>query len=242
MKQTELVYMSHMDLLTCEAIVLDVQQKNEKVVVVLNRTVFYPQGGGQPYDTGTISSQTGEMVVEEVRYVDGFVHHIGVQTGKIEVSQTIQCKVDAKRRKLNSRNHSAGHVIDMAIVSLGLGWTAVKGFHFPEGPYIEYRGLLDQNTAEVKDGIEKGANKSITNTSTRVAFMDQEKMREINLNVPEYLPKGKPTRVVFYKDFGVPCGGTHVQNLKEIGLISIRKLKVKKDIIRVSYSISSELD
>jgi Ser-tRNA(Ala) deacylase AlaX len=56
--------------------------------------------------------------------------------------------------------------------------------------------------------------------------------------VPQELPAGKPQRVVLYGDFGVPCGGTHVANLGDIGRIVIRKLKPSGQTIRVSYAVA----
>lgn len=238
MKKTELIYMSHMDLLTCEATVLDVQEKEGKTIIILDQTVFYPQGGGQPYDTGLISSETGELNVEEVRFVDGYVHHIGTISGNITKEQKIQCSVDAKRRELHSRIHSAGHVLDMAIQSLGLAWIPGKGFHFPEGPYVEYSGIYEGDIQELKNVIEEKVNSFVTSTPTTIQFMDTEEMKKIGLSVPEYLPKDKPSRVVFYGVFGVPCGGTHVNNLQDIGNISIRKIKQKKGKIKISYQVN----
>jgi Ser-tRNA(Ala) deacylase AlaX len=56
--------------------------------------------------------------------------------------------------------------------------------------------------------------------------------------VPDNIPKNKPARVVMYgPEFGIPCGGTHVKNLKQIGTIKIPKLKEKKGVIRVSYGV-----
>jgi len=56
--------------------------------------------------------------------------------------------------------------------------------------------------------------------------------------VPENLPKDKPSRVVLYGDFGVPCGGTHVKQLSDIGSINVRKMKASGDSLRVSYEIN----
>lgn len=238
MKKTELIYMSHMDLLTCEAIALDVQENEDRTTIILDQTVFYPQGGGQPYDTGLIRSETGEMNVEEVRFVDGHVHHIGTISGNITPEQKVKCTIDVKRRELHSRIHSAGHVLDMAIQSLELSWIPGKGFHFPEGPYVEYNGAYDKDIQELKNVIEEKMNSFVTNTPTTIQFMDTEEMKKIGLNVPEYLPEDKPSRVVFYGEFGVPCGGTHVSNLQDIGKITIRKIKQKKGKIKISYLVA----
>ena len=55
--------------------------------------------------------------------------------------------------------------------------------------------------------------------------------------VPEYIPEGKAARVVLYGTFGIPCGGTHVANLSEIGKFTIRKLKQKGETVSVAYDV-----
>ena len=92
--------------------------------------MFYPQGGGQPYDTGTISSGDIKFVVEEVRYAEGEVLHIGrFEHVRFMEGEQVRCTVDAERRLLNTRLHSAGHVLDMAVNELGYDWKP-KGLSF----------------------------------------------------------------------------------------------------------------
>ncbi len=101
----------------------------------MDGTIFYPQGGGQPYDQGVIESAKGKFLVEEVRFVDGIVKHIGMfERGSFEKGDEVTCHVDKARRDLHSRLHSAGHIVDMGMTELGLGWIPGKGYHFPDGP------------------------------------------------------------------------------------------------------------
>lgn len=127
----------------------------------------------------------------------------------------------------------------MAISSLNLDWMPGKGYHFPQGPYVEYIGNLNQLDKEkLKEEIETLANNFIKEgISTKLMFMDKEKMKEYCRHVPEYLPKDKPSRIVLYGNFGVPCGGTHVKNLEDVKVIIIRKIKQDGLNIRVSYDI-----
>ncbi len=74
--------------------------------------------------------------------------------------------------------------------------------------------------------------------ATRLLFVDKDKMKEVCHFVPDYIPEGKPARVVMYGDFGVPCGGTHVSSLGEINQIVIRKIKAEKGNVRVAYDVS----
>lgn len=237
---TELNYMKHMDQLSGDAKVEEVIEENGRMVVILNQTIFYPQGGGQPYDIGRIQSREKIFTVEEVRFSDGIVKHFGTfEADEFRKGELVTCNVDAERRLLMSRLHSAGHVLDMAVHALGCKWIPGKGYHFPNGPYVEYSGeLVADKIDAIRDSIEQMANELINQgIATRIEFMPKEAMSAVCRYVPEYLPEGKPARVVFYGDYGVPCGGTHVANLAEIKHMAIRKIKLEKGNIRVSYAL-----
>jgi Ser-tRNA(Ala) deacylase AlaX len=206
----------------------------------LDQTIFYPQGGGQPYDTGIISHNSKKFFVEEVRFIDGVVKHIGKFEGEaFEAGETITCSIDVERRQLHTRLHSGGHLVDMGLKQLGITWRPGKGYHFPNGPYAEYAGSLENFDIEkLKADLENACNEIIQKgIETKVLFTPKEEMGSVCAFVPDYIPANKPARVVLYGDYGVPCGGTHVANLKDIGIISIRKIKQDGENIRVSYSI-----
>lgn len=121
MTNTKLLYLENFTLLTCEAKVINVSEENDRSVVLLDQTVFYPQGGGQPYDKGGIKGPAGKFLVEEVRFADGVVKHIGkFESGNFQIDENVKCAVDEPRRALHSRIHSAGHVVDMAVTALKL--------------------------------------------------------------------------------------------------------------------------
>ncbi|OGZ43084.1 MAG: hypothetical protein A2719_01850 [Candidatus Ryanbacteria bacterium RIFCSPHIGHO2_01_FULL_45_22] len=230
---TELLYMKNMSQIQCSSKIVDHHQDGDKTILVLNQTIFYPQGGGQPYDTGSIKSRDGNLVfrVQEVRFIDGVVHHIGViENGDLSIGMEVNCFVDEDRRRLNTRIHSAGHLIDMALKELNIDWTPGKGYHFPQGAYVEYHGKIDGLDIEkLKTKIEKKCNEIISrNIETKIVF-DENKLQN-----------GKQMRTVFYGEYGIPCEGTHVSNLKEIISSGIRKIKKEKDAIRVSYSIGKQ--
>ena len=240
MPNTKLLYLEDFTALRCGAIVVDVVHEDARSVIILDQTVFYPQGGGQPYDRGMIRGPAGTFRVDEVRYVDGVVKHIGVfESGAFQQGEAVTGEVDRARRELHSRIHSAGHVIDMAVHALQLPWVPGKGFHFPEGPYVEYAGNVDDRDKEkVKVDIERLCNAFVAEgRATTLRFMEKERMADVCHFVPDYLPEGKPGRVVMYGDFGIPCGGTHVANLSEIRSIVIRKVKMKSGNMQIAYDV-----
>lgn len=237
MQPTELLYLKDYRSLSCQARVLAVRN----VGVLLDQTIFYPQGGGQPYDKGSIESPSGTFTVEEVRYDEGVVNHIGnFKSGSFAEGEEITCAIDRERRELHSRIHSAGHVVDWAVLRAGLSWKPGKGYHFPDGPYVEYEGVIEEsNREEIKNKIEEACDSIIAEDhETETVFVEKEAMAALCHFVPENIPSGKPGRVMRFGDaFGVPCGGTHVSRLGEIKKMVIRKVKQSGNTIRVGYEV-----
>jgi Ser-tRNA(Ala) deacylase AlaX len=225
--QTKLIYMEYMHQYHSEGVVISVGSENGVTYVLLDQTIFYPQGGGQPYDTGIISNDKGIFAVTEVRYEEGVVRHFGkFELGGFAVGDSVICEVDVEKRKLHTRLHSLGHLLDIAVKELKLVWKPGKGYHFPRGPYIEYIGSLHgKEMAELAKEIEDKCHEIIARgLETRVSFDESQTQN------------GKPLRTVYYGEIGTPCGGTHVVNLSDIGTVTIRKIKQEKGIIRVSYA------
>ena len=239
MQSTHLLYLEDFSLLTAQATIVDVIAEGDKHVIILDQTVFYPQSGGQPYDKGFIISDNATFVVQEVRFVEGIVKHIGIfESGMLQKGEAVTCMVEKERRHLHCPLHSGGHVVDMAINALNLGWTPGKGYHFPEGPYVEYQGVLPEDKESLRLDLEKQCNDFIAQEiATTLQFMSKEEMQKICRFVSDALPSNKPLRVVMYGDFAVPCGGTHVTNLADIKGMTIRKISTKGDAIRVSYAV-----
>lgn len=237
---TKLVYMEDFDVVTCEAKVERLEEHEGKQVVILDQTCFYAKGGGQDFDLGTIESSNATFTVESVFFVDGEVKHIGEYSkGSFNIRDSVSCKVDEDRRRLNTRIHSAGHTLDMAVRELGWKWIPGKGAHYPHMAFVEYSGDFDseqkqQLIGELQAKIDGLLAKGSTNL---IKFMTPEDMKATGAFVPDNLPKGKPTRAVFYDDFAVPCGGTHVKDIADIGKITITNMKRKDGNIRVSYAV-----
>jgi len=200
---------------------------NKEVCLILDQTIFYPQGGGQPSDVGFILSSNGNFEVTKTIFnPDGQVWHLGYfVSGNFEIGQDVVLKIDQQKRLLNARNHTAGHLIDLAIESLELSLVAVKGFHFPIGAYVEYSGELEN--LDIAEKLEQKVNE-IIQQNPKINFELQESKHE----------SGKPMRIMNVEGFkSCPCGGTHVKSALEVGKISIKKIKNNKGNIRISYQI-----
>ncbi len=240
---TVLTYMKDMRLLEDEAIIVDVSTLEDgKTALILDHTIFYPQGGGQPYDQGKITSGNNTFSIEEVRFKDGIVYHIGNASGSFEKGDTVKLSVDPERRMLNNRNHTAGHLIDIAMRSANMNLTPEKGYHFPNGAYVEYEGTLDeQERATLLPTLETEIKKIIEDSHPiYVKLVSYDELAKMANYIPAYIPKDKPTRAMIVNAFpAIPCGGTHVSNTKDIGKMRIEKIKNKKGNLRISYSVEN---
>ncbi len=246
---TTLTYMVDFDVFEGTGKVVSVSALEDgRFDVVLDETCFYARGGGQDWDTGQTVTGTGRFIVGEVRLDErGDAHHMGTfETGAFSPgepfspSEEVSCSVDIERRTINTRLHSAGHVIDMAVDQLGLPWIPGKGAHYPHMSNVEYASDFSAEDAAAQCAqIEAVANKIIAAGGlNEIRFMPVEEMHTICRHVPDNLPTNKPARVVIYGgDFGVPCGGTHVRYINDVGPITIPKVKAKKGIVKVSYAL-----
>lgn len=241
--ETKLLYMDHWDVITAQAKILAIVEQDGQKALVLDQTIFYPQGGGQPADRGEIVGTSGLFQVAGVRFVDGVVYHFGeFAQGTCAVGEAVELKIDQQRRELLSRLHSAGHLIDVAMEQLGCHFVAGKGYHFADHPYVEYEANL---TAEDCIGLQKElqvvlddlVQSDIPITGVSMAREDLEKVCQ---HVPDYLPAGKPIHIVTIGNHTpCPCGGTHVRSSSLIGRIKISKIKSKGGVLRVSYQLAA---
>ena len=240
---TELLYMNDFDVTDCEAVVVVVEKSEDLYDVVLDQTCLYAKGGGQDYDTGKISSAGKDFNVSSVRLdADGVVHHYGqFETEAFSVGDKVNCIVDQARRKLNTRLHSAGHLVDMAVSKISPDWLAVKAAHFPHQSFVDYEGNYSpDNRQETIDSLNSALDQlTEAGGQNEIQFMSVDDMAKICRNVPQNIPTNKPSRVVVYPgEFGIPCGGTHVKDIEEIGNVTVTKIKNKSGLIHISYAIT----
>jgi len=240
---TVLRYLEEPHLLSCsiefnKAILLE----DGRTSVIAPSTIFYPQGGGQPFDTGLIVGPNLSFQVEEVRMIDGEVHHIGnIKKGDLpEAGNSLHFTIDQERRALHNGLHTAGHLVDAAMYNAGFRFEPSKGYHFPDSPYVEYIGSIPAEEREAAiNTLNAELSKLILEDSEVLYRTEQSKegLKKDCLYIPDYLPEGKPIRVVTVAGWGCACGGTHVKSTGELKGMRIKKLKVKKGFLRVSYSL-----
>lgn len=216
-----------------------IDSEDGRKIIILDKTIFYPQGGGQAYDQGEITGDDFLFEVEEVRFIDGLVYHLGkITKGEVKIGSEVTLKIDSNRRDLNSKLQSAGHLIDIALRNIGYKEVIPgKGYHFPDSPYVEYIGQI--NGEDLADKLHVEIDQLIaTGYKVKARLTTIDDAKKVCYFFPEYIPEGKPVRVVsVWNDEYIPCGGTHVKDISELKGLKIRNIKSKKGNTRVSYQI-----
>ncbi len=242
---TERLYLEDSHLIAGTAMVVQVTPQDDRLAVILNCTVFYPQGGGQPADHGQIKGLSGTFMVTDVRQVNDVIYHYGnIEQGSLSAGDQITMSVDAPTRELNRKLHSAGHLIDVAVQQLQLPLVPGKGYHFPAGPYVEYSGeIAPENREQAQLQIQEKINDLLkTGFETQVQYVDRSKLMEICGLPPNFVPGDKPTVRLVTLVPGVicPCGGTHIKSSQELSKVAVTKIKSKGGITRVSYLLENQ--
>jgi Ser-tRNA(Ala) deacylase AlaX len=223
-----------------EHAVIIASRKDEKGnFIVLNQTIFYPQGGGQPSDQGIIEVGDSVIPIHSVRSIDHEVRHYTDRDYSSFVGQNAKCSLNQETRLLHAKLHTAGHLLSNIIESLYPHWSAVKGHHFPDQCYVEFMSKNDSIDEIPLEFINKQIEQCIEkNCLTSVALVSGDKLKELCPNITYSIPSGQPIRIVRIGDFSFsPCGGTHVKSLKELKGMKITKYKIKKDVIKINYGI-----
>jgi Ser-tRNA(Ala) deacylase AlaX len=236
---TRLDYLENTYLFQSSAKLIEILDTERGVALVLDCTVFHPQGGGQPADTGIVKSETGEFVVTDTRLNEnGIIYHFGEFThGSINNGDTVRLEIDQNARILHARLHSAGHLIDIAVRKAGLtNLIPTKGYHFTNGANVEYQGSLE-NAGDWAETIEKLSNQLVNDSiDIHAKQLNADQAASMSFSSPQ----GKTSRFVWLENNesdGCGCGGTHLNNSKEIGQIIIRKIKTKKGVTKISYTL-----
>lgn len=192
--------------------------------VVLDQTLFYPEGGGQPADHGTISWDGNTAEVTDVQKEHGEVRHYVDSEDLPESGEEVHGEIDWERRYKHMRMHTAQHLLSWVVLQRYGASTAGNQIHADQS-------RIDFSPVEFADDdiekIEKSANALIEKgLEVSKKFMDRDRMESqveegrTNLElIPDHVD---PLRAVIIGDEDVcPCGGTHVDNLEEIGGIDI---------------------
>jgi len=198
--------------------------KSDEAVIILDKTPFYAESGGQIGDQGILDSEMGEFHVSDtIKIKKDVFGHIGkVTSGFLKVNQKIEAQIDNKRRDDIRRNHSVTHLLH-------------KALKIVLGDHVEQKGSLVDNqktrfdfshtkpiSNEELNKIESIVNNEILmNTKTNTEMMPIEKAKTSGALMLFGEKYESDVRVLTIGNSMELCGGTHVQNTGDIGLFKI---------------------
>jgi alanyl-tRNA synthetase len=229
MPPTERLYYHDSHLIEFEARVTD---KTERVsgwtAVKLDRTAFYPTGGGQPSDTGTLN---GERVLECIDDEENGILHV-IQGRAPEIGASVRGRVDWPRRLDHIQQHTGQHILSQAFVTLFNSPT--KGFRMLSD-VCEIDVEIPNPTNElIERAVELANNVVWEDRPIAVKTATAEEAAQLPL-------RKEPSRVgdlrlIEIEGFDLtPCGGTHAVHTGEVGMIAVRSWERAKGLTRIEF-------
>ena len=226
---TERLYYNDSHLTEFEARVVGVTERvSGWTAVTLDRTAFYPTGGGQASDTGTLNEA---RVVECIDARDLGVLHV-VQGRGLEVGARVVGRVDWPRRLDHIQQHTGQHILSQAFVALFDAET--RGFRMLE-QYCEVDVALEDPTEERVEQAVELANRIIWEDRA-VTVRQVTKEEAAGLRLRKESDREGELRLIEIEGFDLtPCGGTHALRTGEVGLIAARSFDRAKGLTRVDF-------
>ncbi|OUP10152.1 alanine--tRNA ligase [Collinsella sp. An2] len=226
---------------------VDAASEGEDVEVVLDRTPFYAEMGGQMGDTGELASAGARLAVSDTKAHAGIYAHVAhVEAGELHVGDTVAATVDHHRRELLRRNHTATHLLDAALkevlgdhVNQAGSLVASEHLRFD---FTHFEALSTEQLARVEELVNREifAAKPVV---TQVMGIDEAKAAgAVALFGEKY---GDVVRVVSVGTEDRPfsrelCGGTHARNTAEIGFFRIVSESSTGSNVRRIEAVTSE--
>ncbi len=234
----EALYLEDCYMRECESTVVQAAGK----YVALDKTVFYPRGGGQPSDTGKIVSQSGSgHRVVGVQKKDGRILHELESEASFNAGERVRCILDWERRYKLMRMHTAAHVL-AAIMNRELG-VLITGNQLEEEK-TRFDFSMESFERDKFEAVVEKANEALASGAELKTY---SLPREEAMKIPGVVklagalpPSIRELRIVEIPGIDIQAdGGTHVRSLREVGRIRILKLENKgKDNRRIYFDLS----
>ncbi|WP_333676127.1 alanine--tRNA ligase [Muricomes intestini] len=213
-------YESEILVLTSETKIVDALSEGERGTVFVESTPFYATSGGQTADTGIISTSEGVFKVEDtIKLLGGKIGHVGqVVSGMLRAGQKAELSVNAGKRALSARNHSATHLLQKAL-------RMVLGTHVEQAgssvneerlrfDFTHFSAMSREELKKVEDIVNENIAASLPVEIQNMPIEEAKKTGAQALFGEKY---GDIVRVVNMGGFSIEfCGGTHVKNTSEI--------------------------
>jgi alanyl-tRNA synthetase len=226
---TERLYYSDSHLIEFEARVVDVADRvSGWTAVVLDRTAFYPTGGGQPSDTGTLN---GARVVECIDDGDKGVLHV-VQNFASTRDETVRGRVDWSRRLDHMQQHTGQHILSQAFVKLFNAPT--RSFRVLESSCEIDVELNNPATEIIERAVELANNVIWEDRAITIRSATADEAAELPLRKEP--SRDGDLRLIEIDGFDLtPCGGTHAYRTGEVGMIAVRSWERAKGLTRIEF-------
>ena len=218
----------------------DAAEEGATVGLVLDKSSFYAEAGGQDADLGTVTFEGGELVVNDVQTYGGYILHSGIiSEGSVSVGSSVKCQVDYARRRDVAPNHSMTHVLNAALREvLGEGCDQRGSQCNDEKLRFDFSHKSAMTAAQLRDTevyVREAIDKSLPVTAQVMPLADAKAIPGVRAMFGEVYPD--PVRVVTVgDDCSVEfCGGTHLSNTAEAeAFVLTEETAVAKGIRRIT--------
>ncbi|MEN6313056.1 MAG: alanine--tRNA ligase [Clostridiaceae bacterium] len=203
----------------------EVAQQGDEITIILDRTPFYAESGGQAGDTGTIRTKNGLVRIHDCRKTaEGMFLHIGtVEEGIMEKGAAATAAIDVQRRLATARNHTTTHLLQKALRNvLGSHVTQAGSLVGPDRLRFDFHHFSPMTKEELKS-VEKEVNEKILeNLEVDVREMPVDEAKKLGAMALFGEKYGNIVRVVRAGDYSIElCGGTHLRSTAQAGLAKI---------------------
>jgi alanyl-tRNA synthetase len=201
-----------------------IKGNKDEVIIILDKTPFYPESGGQVGDTGEIVKGKNIFEVLDTKRTDKVILHIGrVKSGSFKAQDDVVAKIDAERRLSIARNHTATHILQAALrkvlgthVQQQGSLVAADRFRFD---FTHFKGLSKEEISRVEEVANNFIAARHAVNCKEMALEEAKKSGALAFFAEKY---AENVRVVSIGDISKElCGGTHLDNISQIRLIKI---------------------
>src|SRR5882762_5891185 len=229
MPTTERLYYHDSRLLEFDGRVINLSETDKgQIAVTLDRTAFYPTGGGQPTDLGSLGEA---RVVDCIDAEDAGILHV-IQGPVPQIGDPVHCKIDWLRRLDHMQQHTGQHILSAAFVRL---------FAAPTHSFrvLEHECEID---VALEDLTDERVEQAVDLANQIIWECRPIQIRQVTTQEAASLPLRKEParegelRLIEIDEFDLtPCGGTHAQSTGEVGMIAVRSWERAKGLTRIQF-------
>ncbi|MDO9464349.1 MAG: alanine--tRNA ligase [bacterium] len=202
----------------------DKAKQQDDIELILDKTCFYAESGGQIGDTGVISREDCDIQIKDTYKIsDTFIHKAKISKGTIKIGDNVTASIDIARRMRIAKHHSSAHLLQYALrqvlgkhIQQAGSWVGEKRMRFD---FNHFNAVSNDQLNSIEEIVNQKIMELVEVKTFNTSMKKAKELGAIALFNEKY---GETVRVVRIGDFSVElCGGTHVKNTGEIGLFRI---------------------